>query len=99
MVNLLGPIFLLLLNYVQQLCHIIQSQFEGFYITVLLIIYVGGKTAVRRQNYVTYIPNEYTIILTNLFMLLYIAFSFTWNAVINFGSNQGHTRCDQAYMC
>ena len=99
MINLLGPIFLLLLNYVQQLCGIIQSQFVRLYISVLLIIYVGGKTAIKQQNYVTYILTEYIIILTNLFMLLYIAFSFTWNALINFGSNQGHARCDQTYMC
>ena len=70
MINLLGLIFLLLLNCVQQLCHIIQSQFEGFYTTVLLIIHVGGKTAIRRQNYVTYsyVLTEYPVILTNLTM-------------------------------
>lgn len=95
----MGPIFLLLLNYVQQLCGITQSQFVGLYITVWLIIHVGGKTAIKQQNYVTYVLIEYTIMLTNLFMLLYIAFSFTWNALINFGSNQGHARCDQTYMC
>jgi hypothetical protein len=99
MINVLGPTFILLLNYVQQLSGITQSQFVGFYITVLLIIHVGGKTAIRLQNNVTYVLTGYTIILTNLFMLLYIAFSFTWNALINFGSNQGHARCDQTYMC
>jgi hypothetical protein len=78
---------------------IIKSQFVVFYIPVSLIIHVGGKTAVRLQNYVTYVLTKYTTILTNLFMLLYIAFSFTWNALINFGSNQGHARCDQTYMC
>lgn len=98
-INLLGPIFLLLLNYVQQLCGIIQSQFVAFYVTVLLIIHMGGKTTIRWQNYVTYVLTEYTIILANLFMLLNVAFSFTWNALINFGSNQGHARCDQTYMC
>jgi len=99
MINLLGPIFILLLNYVQQLCGIIQSQFVGLYVTALLIIHACGKNAIKQQNYATYVLNEYTIILTNLFMLLYIAFPFTWNALINFGSNQGHARCDQTYMC
>jgi len=49
----------LLLNYIQQLFGIIiQSHFVGFYITVLLIIHVGGKTAIRLQNYVTYVLTE-----------------------------------------